>query len=213
MKNEELRITSTVSIENKNTSNLYISEVKGDVVKYINRRDSVYYLKKSLTKLGKVQHSAIMNISKTDPADLATEIPSGFEFYESPRDGQVFFRKIPVYNISDIEIAIVDAAMKTNEDVDSYILERRANEIVVFVTNKPDISYFPVYIRIDNIYKHCIYEDVMKFEKDKKTYIAQRFCYRSSFNDWIYLEESNDLKYLAEKYCDYIEKESFYELF
>ena len=105
---QAIRQANLFSIGEKNTANVHGTEVKGDVVKYINRRGSVYYLKKSLTKLGKIQHSTIMNISKVDLADLATEIPSGFEFYESPREGQVYFRMAVFRNCNGFFAIVID---------------------------------------------------------------------------------------------------------
>ena len=39
----------------------------------------------------------------------------------------------------------------------------------------------------------------------------QRFCNLSRYYGWITMETSNDLKYLAEKYCYHIDKESLLE--
>ena len=183
-------------------------------VKYVNRSNEVYYLKKAPTKSGKIQHCAIKNISKTNPADLATEIPLGFEFYESPRDAQVYFRKIPVYNISDAEVEIVDAAVKTNDSVEHYIIEKGANSITVFVSQieKNSNDYHPFFEYRKKIWSFRRYDDVMKFEKEENTYYAERFCYHSALYGWKHMESSKDLRYLAEKYCYHIGKDSFYEL-
>ena len=61
--------------------------------------------------------------------------------------------------------------------------------------------------------KYRRYESVLKFGKEGKKsieYTVKRFCYRSGVDDWIVLERSKDLNYLAQKYCYHIDKESLY---
>jgi hypothetical protein len=49
--------------------------------------------------------------------------------------------------------------------------------------------------------------------KKKQIYYAERFCYRSSVDDWITMESDKDLKYLAEKYCFHVGKDSLYDIY
>ena len=182
-------------------------------VEYINRINVKYYLKKAPTKTGKIQYCAISNIRKTNPADLADEIPSGFEFYEFPENAMVVFRKVPTYNISDEEVEIVNSVMKKHETVSDYIIDKGVNDITIYSARieKSDEDMFFGFRK--KIIWH--YDKGLKFEKSRKKgdkYNVQRFCYRSSVDDWIIIESSDDLKYLAEKYCYHIDKESIYDL-
>ena len=180
---------------------------------YINRHEEKYYLKKALTKTGKIQHCAVKDIRKINPDDFVEEIPLGYEFYEEPQDARVYFRKIPVYNISDEEVEIIDSVMKKHETVSDYIIDKGVNDITVNIEliDKNDEDYFHGFLR--TLKKYRRYESVLKFGKEGKKsieYTVKRFCYRSSVDDWIVLERSNDLKYLAQKYCYHIDKESLY---
>ncbi len=51
----------------------------------------------------------------------------------------------------------------------------------------------------------------LRFEKDNDNFKAQRFCNLSRYYGWITMETSNDLEYLAEKFCYHIDKESLLE--
>ena len=203
------------SRESNLSSNANNQQSSNTPVEYVNRRKEKTYLKKAPTKSGKIQYCAIKNISKIKPEELLDYIPDGYEFYENPRDAQVYFRRIPVYNISDAEVEIVDSVMKNHEIVSDYIIEKGVNEITIFVSqiNKNDDQYsgYPYNLK-KSINFYLRYEDVMKFKKSGKMYHAQRFCWRSSIDDWITLEKNMDLRYLVEKYCHHIGRDSYYEL-
>ena len=179
---------------------------------YVNRRRDKYYIKVTPTKAGKIQYCAVKNVSKIDPKNLLKELPVGYEFYESPRDAKVVIRKIPIYNITDAEVEIVKSAMKTRASVSDYIVEKAADHIIIY-TGNCDINALDDYIPLwrTSFYKIQNYEDVLRFEKVKKTWHAQRFCYRSISYGWITMEQNKDLQYLAEKYCFHLEKDSLYE--
>ena len=183
-------------------------------IEYINRRNDKYYLKTAPTKNGKIQYCAVTNIQKINPDDLVEEIPSGYEFYEDPKEARVYFRKIPVYNISDEEVEIVDSVMRNHETVSDYIIDKGVNEITVYISRMIDYDDDIVPGFKERLYRYRRYEDDLKFGKESKKskrYTAQRFCYRSGVDDWIIMERSNDLRYLAEKYCCHIDKESLYD--
>ena len=181
-------------------------------VKYINRRNEAYYLKLVPTKTGKKQYYAVKDISKINQNDLAEEIPSGFEFHESPVDARVVFRKIPVYNVSNEEVEIIDLVMKKHKTVSDYIIEKGINEISIYISQMIDIDKDDILFNLkEKLYLIRTYENVLKFKKTGKIYKAQRFCYRSSSYDWITIGSSQDLRYLAEKYCYHIDKDSLFE--
>ena len=90
-------------------------------VEYRNRSNVKYYLKIAKTKSGKQQYCAISDISKTNPENLLNEVPQGYEFHESPKNGQVILRKIPVYNTTEAEVAILDTVMKKHDTIRKLI--------------------------------------------------------------------------------------------
>jgi len=141
------------------------------------------------------------------------QIPAGFEFYENPRDAKVVLRKIPRYNIADAEVEIVESVMKKLDAVEHYIVEKGADHITIFTGNSTnmDFSEHPEWRTYYILHQN--YDDVMRFEKVRKTWHAQRFCYRSRVDDWITIGHGKDLRELAETFCPHIERDSFYELY
>ena len=180
-------------------------------VEYTNRRKEKYYLKKVPTKTGKIQYCPVTNVQKINPDDLSEVIPPGYEFYEDPKEARVYFRKIPVYNITDEEVDIIDSVMKKHKTVSDYIIDKSVNDINVYISSMIGFDDEIVPGFKESLYRYRSYENVLKFGKAGKTYKVQRFCYRSSVDDWIILEISNDLRCLAEKYCYHIDKDSLYD--
>jgi len=183
-------------------------------VEYINRQNEKYYLKTAPTKAGKYSIAPYKTSKKINPVELVDEIPPGYEFYEDPKEARVYFRKIPAYNISDEEVGIIDSVMKKHETVSDYLINKGVNDITVYVSNLGDMKYcgddiVPGFR--ERLYLFRRYDDNLKFIKTGKKYSVQRYCYLGSVDDWITLECSNDLRYLAEKYCYHIDKESLYD--
>jgi len=180
------------------------------VVEYINRRREKHCIKVATTKTGKKRYYTVKNLSKVSPEELLYEIPVGFEFYEHPRDAMVVLRKILTYNINDTEVEIVNSVMKQHDTVVDYIVEKGVDHITIY-TGCCDINRFsdmPELIASFYLIQH--YDDVLRFEKKKKIYLAQRFCCLSRDYGWITMERNKDLRYLAEKYCYHIGKDSLF---
>ena len=187
------------------------SQTLSKSVEYINRKREKYYLKAALTKTGKKRYYVVKDLSKTDPKDLLQEMPVGFEFYEHPREAQVVLRKIPTYLVTDEEVEIVDSVMKNHETISDYIVEKGVDHITIYTgcidrnifSDMPDLY--------EKFYMMQHYEDLMRFEKVKKDYLAQRFCCLSRAYGWITIDRNKDLRYLAEKYCYHIDKDSLFD--
>lgn len=181
-------------------------------IEYINRRKEKYYIKATLSKTGKMVYSSVKDKPKLNLDELLQEIPQGFEFYESPCEARVYFRKVPIYNITDAEVEIVNSAMKMQEIDSAYIVEKGVDRITVYIGQKMSHNFDAEFSLFkEKLYLFQSYDEQLRFEKIRKTYEAQRFCYRSSHNDWITMENSKDLKYLAEKYCYHIDKDSLFD--
>lgn len=175
---------------------------------YTNRRKEKYYVKAIPTKAGKQRFYIVKDTTKTNPDELLQEIPLGFEFYEIPNEAKVVFRKIPTYNISDAEIKMVDSVMSKHEAVSDYIIGKGIDHIIVYLA-RMDIDQFSDFPEMkEKLHLFQTYDDQLQFEKAGNIYKAQRFCCLTSHYGWITMESNEDLKYLAEKYCYHIDKES-----
>ena len=177
-------------------------------LEYINRKGKSHYLKAAITKNGKERYYIVKDISKINPNDLVLDLPRGYEFYEMPDDAQVVIRKILVSNITSDDMEAIDYVMRNHKTAKNYLLDKDANGIIVYLGHLiledcgDDKEQFKLYQS---------YNFRLRFEKTNKTYKAQRFCSISRYYGWITMETSEDLEYLAEKYCFHIDKDSLIE--
>lgn len=176
---------------------------------YENRAREFHYVKAAKTKKGGTRYYIVKDKNKYRPEELLEEIPVGFEFYEFPYDGLVSFRKIIKSKITDEEFSILDSVMKNHETVKDYIIDREENALMLYVLGNSMLREF---LREEDFRKNQRYDVKLRFEKNENNeFQAQRFCFISRYYGWITMETSEDLKYLAEKYCFHVDKQSLVE--
>lgn len=179
------------------------------IVEYINRRKESHFLIPKITKNGKERYYIVKDITKFNKSDLLIEIPSGYEFYEFPEDGKVVLRKMIKSIISQYEMEIVDDVMKSHLTAKDYLIDKTENSLIIYLgqLDKDDYNGDEEFFR-----KIQSYWYMLRFEKTTNgLYKAQRFYNLSNYYGWITLETSDDLNYLAEKFCFHIDKESLLE--
>ncbi|HXG83295.1 MAG TPA: hypothetical protein VNI84_04625 [Pyrinomonadaceae bacterium] len=177
-------------------------------LEYENRKGEKHYVKWVKTRKGGTRYYIVKN--KRNPGELLDEMPQGFEFYEFPFDALVTFRKIKKSNITDEEFSILDSVMKRHETVKEYIIDREENALTLYISG--DYGEIRSFLRDEDFRKMQQYDEKLRFEKNKNSgFRAQRFCFISKYYGWIAMETSEDLKYLAEKYCPHADKESLLE--
>jgi hypothetical protein len=62
---------------------------------------------------------------------------------------------------------------------------------------------------------HIRYSPVLQFileDEERRIFVVQRYCYRGSIDDWIYVGGSGKLEKLVQQYVKHLDKESFFEL-
>jgi hypothetical protein len=173
-------------------------------ISYENRKGEIHYVKAAKTKKGGTRYYI------TNPAELIEEIPPGFEFYEFPEDALVSFRKILKTNITDEDFSILDSIMKQHKTIKDYIIDKEENALTVYISDyEEDFLAMLTDAQFRDIQR---YIEKLRFEKTADgNFKAQRFCFISKYYGWMTMETSEDLKYLAEKYCYHIDKESLLE--
>jgi hypothetical protein len=188
-------------------------------IEYVNRRGTTYYLHEGKTKTGKPKYFFSMKLEGT----LGSIIPEGYEIYESP-NAQVFLRKIPPQIITPEEIAIVKEGIKQYAKLDYFIVDVKDKRIVVYLCDQnvddlPELASFgfgkdPARIK-EAIARSLSYSPMMQFVLDDaqtREFVVQRWCFRGSVDDWIFLDGPIDLQALVKKYARHLGKESFYDL-
>ena len=187
---------------------------------YINRKEDTYYLHEGKTRTCKPKYY----FSKKDNGDLVDSIPAGYEIYENP-NAQVFLRRKMQTPIIKEELEIVKLELKTNKELQHYIVDIKNNGIIIYIAEdtfnglKTEFSELFPFAKIDKVQKilekSLRYMPMLQFtldDKETRNFIVQRYCFKGSIDDWIFLDVSTNLKLLAKKYCTHLGKESFYNL-
>ena len=195
-------------------------------VEYVNRKGDRYFLQQGKTKTGKPRYFFGRKIKET----VVEKVPKGYEIYESPGAGQVFLRKVRPTEISTLEREMVEEGIRRYAGLEYFLVEIRDNTLVVYL---PDTSVTDVDRLIGmfggvaevgterskaakaTIISHSTYGKMMRFglvDADERLFMLQRWCFRGSIDDWIFLNGPAPLSKLVRKYVQHLGKESFFEL-
>ncbi len=189
-------------------------------VKYINRKDQIYYLHQSTTKTGKPKYF----FSLKQPAQQVNTIPDGFEIYENP-NGQVFLRKIQPQFIRDEEIAIVKNGIEKFSLLKFDQIDVRKKILTIKVPERNVEQFFDEHLRPifklesselrTKFVRRSTYSAMLRFvlidEKERK-FLTQRYCFLGSIDDWIEIGQIDSLDNLVRTYVKHLGLDSYYEL-
>jgi len=188
-------------------------------IEYINRKGKTYYLHQGQTKTGKPKYF----FSMKSEGMLASAIPDGYEIYENP-NAQVFLRKIPPQIIAPQELAIVREGVKQYAKLDNFMVDVKDKQIIVYLCDQ-DVDALTEFgsfglgkdaAKMREFFAQSLsYSPTMQFVLDDdrtREFIVERWCFRGSVDDWIFLDGPTDLKALVKKYARHLGKESFYDL-
>lgn len=194
------------------------SKHTGDGVEYTTRKGKTYYLHSGLTKKGNPRY----HFSMEAPGRFVKEIPEGYEIYENP-NAQVYLRKIRPKEILDEEMAILEKELRIHAKPTEYIIDTKAKVITIFWTDQSgprvgELSSFFGMARMEEFYEsHAYFSPIFRFtliDPQERLFIAERFCFRGSIDDWIRLSGGgpDSLQTLVTRYVKHLGEESFYEL-
>ena len=187
-------------------------------IQHTSRTGKTYYLYAGVTKTGKPKYF----FSMKQGGESVDAIPDGFEIYENV-NGQVFLRRIPKQIIRPEELAMVEAALREHGEVWEYQVEVKKNTITVYESGSDIDGISEIAIRFGrrplsemekSRYAH--YMAIMRFvleDRDSRLFITERFCFKGSIDDWIYVGGPAGLSDQVERYIKHLGQDSFYELF
>src|SRR5580698_983072 len=96
------------------------------MIEHVNRNGTSFFLHEGRTKTGKPKYF----FSKKGEGKLASDIPNGFEIYESP-NAQVFLRKIQPQLVTPEEVQIVERAARKLASGTNCLVEVKGKSIIV----------------------------------------------------------------------------------
>jgi hypothetical protein len=192
------------------------------LVQHTNRKGKTYYLHQGTTKTGKPKYY----FSPIAEGDLVEIVPDGYEVYESP-NAQVFLIKELPKVITDDEKAVDEQELKAIDSPKAYKIDVKGEVITVFESNENIRNLWELFGSLayhsrretemrDLLEQSASYSPVMRFilhDEDARTFVPQRYCFRGSVDDWIYIGGPDPLTVVAGKYMPHLGKESFFELY
>jgi len=180
-------------------------------VQHTNRKGQDYYLSQGLTKTGKPKYY----FSTKNKGCALDSIPKDFEIYENP-NGQVFLIKKEPQLITCKEKQLVSSALRKNKCVKNYLVDLKKKTLIIYTAEEPPMPEELLSFNIlRNINKYLNYQAEMRFNlicKDKRSFYAERFCYRGSIDDWITIGTPDKLNELVNLFIPYLGTDSLYEL-
>jgi hypothetical protein len=189
-------------------------------ITHTNAKGKTYYLHQGTTKTGKPTYHFSMQSEGT----LAESMPAGFEIYETP-NAQVFLRRIPPKIITDEERQIVEDGMRQYASVQDYKIDVRGNAIEIQTPHQERETFREMFTRVrpdldqtkiaEFVAQAVHYMPMMQFlleDAQRRTFIAQRYCFIGSIDDWIDIGYG-PLTKLVKRYVKHLGQASYFELF
>jgi len=192
-------------------------------VQHTNRKGKSYYLHQGKTKTGKPKYF----FSPKAEGDLVETLPDGYEIYENP-NAQVYLIKEQPKVITDAEKDVVERQLKKVDSSKSYRIDVKGKVITVFESNESIGAMEGIFSSFlasrsrpntgirDLIEQTASYAPIMRFtleDEERRTFVTERFCFRGSIDDWIFIGGSNSLEVVCKKFIPHLGQESFYELY
>jgi hypothetical protein len=185
-------------------------------VQHRNRKGKTYYLHRRNTRKGTPRYFCSMKAE----GDLAVAIPEGYEIYENP-NGRVFLRRTQPKLIEDSERGMVEKHLA--ESPGTFLRDIKGKTITVFDQDVENLKELfgsialPRKIDTEELVRKAIsFSAVVRFILDdakKRLLTFERYCFKGSIDDWMYLAGPEELESLAKKYLKHLGQESFFELY
>lgn len=192
-------------------------------VKHTNRKGKTFYLHRSFTSKGNPKYY----FSSKKSGDLVEDIPAGFEIHEKPDTAQVFLRKTRPSRITDDEREMTLREARKAAETDHILVEVDGDSLVVHFAEPNDRLMNELYgdmglspAKFEQLArsferKYLDYQKVLRFtlaDESKRLFSVERWCFRSSIDDWFPLKVASPLAEIVPRYCRHLGKESFFEL-
>ena len=199
-------------------------------VQYTNRVGKTYNLLEGKTKKQKPRYFfSTKTHGKGEPVE---HLPDGYEIYEHPENAQVFLRKKLPKLITDKEKQLVEKSLAKLQRSKLYIVDCK-NEYITIYESNIDVDNFknilgnflegvPLRPGVDSedamnlllMTADRNYTAMLRFElvdKEERTFTAERFCFRGSIDDWIFLDGPDTLEKLIKRNVKLLGTEAFFD--
>ncbi len=200
-------------------------------VEYTNRTGKTYYLRAGKTKTGKPRY--FFSVKPDGMGEAVDQIPAGFEVYEHPEDARVFLRKTRSQLITDLEQHFVKKALKSLSASKRYRIDCKDEYVTIYESDVDQGEMSTMFDRflgtvplapgmtrteaLDFLTRITDkqYTAKLRFrlvDHERRTFIAERFCFRGAIDDWIELAGPCALDTLVTNYVKFLGTDQFYDL-
>ena len=200
------------------------------VIEYTNRVGKTYYLLQGKTKTGKPRY--FFSLQQSGKGKAIDKIPEGFEIHEHPENAQVFLTRKRPCLITDIEEHFIKKHVSSLKRSRRYRVDCKAEYITIYESNadtdnlkrifgdllkitptRPGVNGDDAMTALINIADQH-YSAVLRFclvDKENRRFTVERFCFRGSVEDWIYLAGPDDFKKTVKKHVKILGTEEFFD--
>jgi len=194
-------------------------------VTYTNRKGYTYYLCQGMTKTGKLRYYFARQPKDGSP----DQIPDGYRISESV-NGVVSLVIDRPQLILPREVASVEATLARHPKSRDYRVTVQKNQIVIYERLGPDVDtlseifgeFSPLPSDIvkrrlqEQLDKTARFSPVMRFilvDPEERIFIAERWNYLGSVDDWINIGETGRIDNLARRLIPKLGTDDFFELY
>ncbi len=199
-------------------------------IQYNNRVGKTYYLREGKTKTGKPRY--FFSSQQNGKGKAIDKVPEGYEIYEHPENAQVFIRIIRSRLITDIEEQFVKKSLNTlkrsrryrvdckdeyitvyESNADADILKGLLGDLLSTTPSRPGINSDDAMTALVNIADQH-YTAMLRFrldDKEQRTFTVERFCFRGSIDEWLYLAGPDNFISIVRKYVKILGTEEFFD--
>jgi hypothetical protein len=193
-------------------------------MEYVNRAGDLYYFFQGKTTTGKPKYFASKRQTSEKGIRIAT-LPDEFEVRENPMNATVAVRRRKPSRIQPTERDLVARLAVELSSYSCVQTDVDGDQIVVYTPDRDPLAAAATLARIfgsspsataDWTMRRTTYNAELRFtihDVEQRTYIAERYCYRSSIDGWIQISPPRPLETLARKLLPHLGKDSFFELY
>lgn len=192
-------------------------------VQHVNRKGDTYYLLAGKTKTGKPKYF----MSKKPDGMQVDAVPEGYEIHESPADALVHVRKVRTTRLLTFEREQVAQAIRRLAGLERFFVEVEGDSLVVYLPDTDGdrwvdrmgqaLGASPARLQAMKEWTQtrCSYTAMLRFtliDADGRLFSVDRWCFRSSIDNWFPLNCEEPLPKLLDIYAPHLGQESFFEL-
>ena len=198
-------------------------------VTYTNRQGQMYILCQGVTRAGRPHYY----FAREPKGESVEQIPEGYEIREGV-NGLPFLAKVRPVLIRPDEVAKVEATVRRHPKAHNYRIDVKGDRIEVYERAGADPEeLLPALERMgapgervrivgrvrelqEMLDQHARFSPVLRFilvDERKRTFRAERWCYRGSIDGWIDVRATGPLRRLARKLVPKLGTHAFFDLY